>query len=376
MDGKRLRPCGRRLAGPVHRRACPRWQRHLLQIAAAACAQGLVPEPAVAQTEAASNAEGITAVEGIRVGHFTYADEPTGCTVVIAPEGTVGSVDVRGGAPGTVETALLDPVNSVAGPDAVFIAGGSAYGLAARDGIVRYLAENDRGYPIPGVGVVPIVSGAIIFDLRVADVKPGPDCGYQAAAAATAGPVAEGSVGAGAGATVGKMLGMARSMKGGVGSSSAALQSGVVVGAIAVVNAVGDVIDPGNGQVVAGARNEDGTFADARRIVRGLAPPPSDLENTTIVVVATNALLTKAQAAKVAQMAQDGLARAIVPGHTPSDGDAVFSLATGALEGGHNVGRIGGLAAEVVAEAILRAVRTARGLPGIPAVRDLPGDAR
>lgn len=353
-----------------------RFRRQSLAIAVTACVLALTPHPAAAQSAASANPEGITAVEGIRVGHFTYPGEPTGCTVVIAPEGTVGSVDVRGGAPGTVETDLLDPVNSVQGPDAVVISGGSAHGLAARDGTVRYLEENGRGYPIPGVGVVPIVSGAIIFDLRVAGVRPGPDCGYEAAAVAAGGAVAEGSVGAGAGATVGKMLGMDRSMKGGVGTSALTLESGLVVGALAVVNAVGDVIDPGNGQVVAGARGEDGTFADARRILRGLAPPPSQGQNTTIVVVATNARLTKAQAAKVAQMAQDGLARAIVPSHTPSDGDTVFSLATGALAEGYNLGQVGGLAAEVVSEAIVRAVRAAEGLPGIPAVRDLPGARR
>lgn len=372
MVVKRFGQGGGRVTGPVEHHPRGAWERSA-RIAAAVVALGFADEAAA---QAAAAGEGITAVEGIRVGHFTHPDEPTGCTVVIAPGGTVGSVDQRGGAPGTVETALLDPLNSVRGPDAVFIAGGSAFGLAARDGIVRYLEVQGRGYPIPRVGVIPIVSGAIIFDLRVADVQPGPDCGYQAAAAATAGPVPEGSVGAGAGATVGKMLGMDRSMKGGVGTSSVTLESGLVVGAIAVVNAVGDVIDPSNGEVVAGARNEDGSFADARRIVRGPAPPPSQLENTTIVIVATNARLTKAEAARVARMADDGLARAIVPSHTPSDGDTVFSLATGTLTEGFNVGRIGGLAAEVVAEAILRAVRTAQGLPGIPAVRDLPGAGR
>lgn len=362
------------MTGAVHGKTGLRWQHCRPHLAVAASVLVSIPQPAAPQT--ATTAESITAVEGILVGHFTYPGEPTGCTVVIAPEGTVGSVDVRGGAPGTVETDLLDPVNSVVGPDAVVISGGSAYGLAARDGTVRYLEENGRGYPIPGIGVVPIVPGAIIFDMRVTGVRPGPDCGYQAAAAAAAGPVAEGSVGAGAGATVGKMLGMDRSMKGGVGTSSVTLESGLVVGALAVVNAVGDVIDPGSGQVVAGARSEDGTFADARRILRGLVPPPSQGQNTTIVVVATNARLTKAQAAKVAQMAHAGLARAIVPSHTPSDGDAVFSLATGAVTGGYDVGQVGALAAEVVAEAILRAVRTAEGLPGIPAVRDLPGPGR
>lgn len=372
--GKRWGPGSRPVTGPAAREARIRWKVRLVHIGAAACVLGLIPQPAAAQTRGAS--EGITAVEGILVGHFTYPDEPTGCTVVIVPEGTVGSIDQGGGAPGTIETDLLDPLNSVRGPDAVFVAGGSAPGLAASVGIVRYLEENGRGYPIPGVGVIPIVPGAIIFDRRVAGVTPGPDCGYQAAAAAATGPVAEGSVGAGAGATVGKMLGMGRSMKGGVGTSSITLESGLVVGALAVVNAVGDVIDPNSGQVVAGARNEDGSFADARRILRGLVPPPSPRENTTIVVVATNARLTKVEAAKMAQMADDGLARAIVPSHTPSDGDTVFSLATGALAEGYSVGQVGGLAAEVVAEAILRAVRAASGLPGIPAVGDLPGGGR
>ena len=371
MVGKWLEACSRRLA-----RVAAYPGGRLLPVAAAVAVLALPPHPANAQTEAATTTEGITAVEGIRVGHFTYPDDPTGCTVVIAAEGTVGAADVRGGAPGTVETDLLDPVNSVQSVDAIFISGGSAFGLATRDGVVRYLEENGRGYPIPGVGVIPIVSGAIIFDLRVAGVRPGPDCGYQAAAAATTGPVAEGSVGAGAGATVGKMRGMAWAMKGGTGTSSATLESGLVVGALAVVNAVGDVIDPRTAQVVAGARNEDGTFADARRILRGQVPPPSQGQNTTIVIVATNARLTKSQATKVAQMAQDGLARAIVPSHTPSDGDAVFTLATGALADGFNVSQVGGLAAEVVAEAIVRAVRAAHGLPDIPAVRDLPGAQR
>lgn len=348
----------------------------------AVCAVALAPLPLASQpgsgaAAGAGNAEGITRVEGIRVGHFTYPDAPTGCTVVMTDGEAVGGVDVRGGAPGTVETDLLDPVNTVERVDAVFVAGGSAYGLAARGGIMRYLEEHGQGYPIGGLGVVPIVPGAIIFDLRVAGgVRPGPDCGYEAAASASAGPVAEGSVGAGAGATLGKMRGMAGAMKGGVGTSSVTLEGGLVVGALAVVNAVGDVVDPHTGEVIAGARTGDGGFADARRIVRGEVPPPPELENTTIVIVATNARLTKAQAAKLAQMAQDGLARAIVPSHTPSDGDTVFSLATGALADGFNLSRVGALAADVVAEAIVRAVRMAEGLPSIPAVRDLPGEGR
>lgn len=371
----------RRRAGPVAGRPRDGTGLHRTPlVATVVCTVALAPLPLAAQPGSgdaggAGNAGGITRVEGIRVGHFTYPNAPTGCTVVITDGEAVGGVDVRGGAPGTVETDLLDPVNTVERVDAVFIAGGSAYGLAARDGIMRYLEEHGQGYPIGGVGVVPIVPGAIIFDLRVAGgVRPGPDCGYEAAAAATAGPVAEGSVGAGAGATVGKMRGMAGAMKGGVGTSSVTLESGLVVGALAVVNAVGDVVHPRTGEVIAGTRNGDGGFADARRIVRGEVPPPPELENTTIVIVATNARLTKAQAAKVAQMAHDGLGRAIVPSHTPGDGDTVFSLATGVLADGFNVSGVGALAADVVAEAIVRAVRTAHGLPSIPAVRDLPGD--
>ena len=331
---------------------------------------GLV-DPAVGQ--AAS--PGITAVPGIRAGHFTYASASTGCTVVIADGGAVGGVDVRGGAPGTVETDLLNPVAAVQTVNAVLLAGGSAFGLSARDGVVRYLEGRDEGFRVGEDMVVPIVPGAVIFDLRVAGARPGPECGYQAATNAAAGVerLAEGSVGAGAGATVGKLRGMAWAMKGGAGTASVALESGLVVGAVVVVNAVGDVIDPGTGEVVAGARADAGGFADARRILRGEAPNVSPGRNTTIGVVATNARLTQSQATKVAQMAQDGLARAVVPSHTPGDGDTIFSLATGRLESGFDTGQVGALAAEVVTEAILRAVRAASGLPGLPAVKDLPG---
>ena len=317
--------------------------------------------------------DGITTVAGIRVGHFTYPDANTGCTVVIADGGATGGVDVRGGAPGTAETDLLDPVNTVQEVNAVVLSGGSAFGLAARHGVMRYLEERGEGYRVGGGLVVPIVPAAIIFDLGLSGgVRPGPDCGYEAAAGASAEAVAEGNVGAGAGATVGKMRGIAMAMKGGVGTASVTLESGLTVGAIVVVNAVGDVIDPGTGRVVAGARTEDGGFADARRIVRGEYPPARPGENTTIGVVATNARLTQAEVNKVAQMAQDGLARAIVPAHTPSDGDTVFSLATGTLADGFRTGQVGALAAEVMADAIVRAVRAAHGLPALPAVRDLP----
>lgn len=327
----------------------------------------------VARLENPTAADWITDVAGVRVGHFTYAGAHTGCTVVIADGGATGGVDVRGGAPGTAETDLLDPVNTVQEVNAVVLSGGSAYGLATRDGVMRYLEERGEGYRVGADLVVPIVPAAIIFDLRLSGgVRPGPECGYEAAAGASAGVVAEGNVGAGAGATVGKMRGMDMAMKGGLGTASITLDSGLAVGAIVVVNAVGDVIDPRTGRIVAGARTEDGGFADARLILRGVAPESRPRENTTIGVVATNARLTQAEATKVAQMAQDGLARAIVPAHTPGDGDTVFSLATGTLETGFSVAQVGALAAEVMADAIVRAVRAARGLPSLPAVRDLP----
>ncbi len=339
----------------------------------------LIPARAATQVDlsvgAAENPAGsITQVPGIRVGHFTYPGAATGCTVIIADDGAVGGVDVRGGAPGTVETDLLDPVNTVQRVNGVVLSGGSAFGLAARHGVVRYLEERGEGYRVGPDLVVPIVPGAIIFDLRVAGgVRPGPDCGYEAAAGASGGSVAEGSVGAGAGATVGKMRGMARAMKGGVGTASITLESGLVVAALVVVNAVGDVIDPATGRVVAGARGENDEFLDARRILRGKVPPPTPGENTTIGVVATNAELNKAEAAKMAQMAHDGFARAIVPSHTPGDGDTIFSLATGGLAEGFSLSQVGALAAEAMADAIVRAVRAASGLPSIPAVADLPG---
>lgn len=340
-------------------------------------------EEAAAQTAS----PGITAVPGIRAGHFTYENAPTGCTVVIADGGAVGGVDVRGGAPGSVETDLLDPVATVQTVNAVLLAGGSAFGLAARDGVVRYLEERGEGFPVGDDIVVPIVPGAVIFDLRVADARPGPECGYRAAADAggsggvarlaegsdRAARLAEGSVGAGTGASVGKLRGMAWAMKGGAGTASVALESGLVVGAVVVVNAVGDVIDPSTGEVVVGARADDGGFADARRIIREQPTSAPPGQNTTIAVVATNARLTQSQATKVAQMAQDGLARAIVPSHTPGDGDTIFTLATGRLESGFDTGQVGALAAEVVTEAILRAVRAATGLPGLPAAKDLQG---
>ena len=361
----------------------PRSARGVALAAAGVLGGFLAAGGCVAQETADSAGGGITAVEGLALGHFTLEERPTGCTVVLAEDGAVAGVDVRGGAPGTREIALLDPVNSVQEAHAVVLSGGSAFGLDAASGVVRYLGERGIGYRA-GDHVVPIVAAAILFDLGIGggSVRPGPECGYEAARAATAAVPAEGSVGAGAGATVGKLRGRGRAMKGGIGTASITLEDGLTVAAVVAVNAVGDVIDPATGEVVAGVRTEDGTgFADARALLReGEVGLPDDapggdasVENTTIGVVATNATLTKAEITKVAQMAHDGLARAIYPAHTPSDGDTLFGLATGTHTDDAGLARIGALAADMVAEAILRAVRTATGLPGLPSVSDLPG---
>jgi L-aminopeptidase/D-esterase-like protein len=332
----------------------------------------LAPRPLFAAEASA----GLTAVAGIKVGHFTLKERPTGCTVILVEEGATGGVDVRGGAPGTRETDLLDPVNHVEQVHAIVLAGGSAFGLDAASGVVRYLDERNIGYDAR-VAKVPIVPAAILFDLGVGGnpkIRPTAECGYQAALAANTGPVAEGSIGAGAGATLGKAGGPTRMVKSGIGTAAIILPDGLVVAALVAANPVGDVIDPATGKVVAGVRTEDGKgFADARTLVRtgALGGRPRPTEHTTIGVVATNAKLTKAEAQRMAIMAHDGYARAISPVHTPGDGDTIFALATGARTGEANVGLIGALAAEVMADAIVRAAREATGVAGIPALRDL-----
>ena len=327
--------------------------------------------------------KGITDVRGIRVGHHTLTERPTGCTVILADgAGAIGGISQRGGAPGTRETDLLDTSNLVERVNAVVLSGGSAFGLDAAQGVVRYLEERNIGYRT-AAGVVPIVPAAILFDLGFGGdpkVRPTAECGYKAAEAASDGPVAEGNVGAGAGATVGKMGsgrggrdGAGGPMKAGIGSASITLPDGLVVGAIVAVNAVGDIIDPQTGQVVAGVRGADGKLADVRKLLRSgaalAAPRPG--ENTTIAVVATNARLTKEQVNRIATMADDGLARAINPSHTVGDGDTVFALATGTLDGSANVSVVGALAAEALAEAVVRAAVQASGSGGLPSARDL-----
>jgi L-aminopeptidase/D-esterase-like protein len=307
----------------------------------------------------------ITDVAGVMVGHFTDTRRPTGCTVVLCEQGAVTGVDVRGSGPGTRETDLLDPVNHVEQVHAVLLSGGSAFGLDAAAGVMRYLEERGVGYVTP-FARVPIVPAAILFDLRLGDsrIRPDAESGYQACLAAKSGPVAEGSVGAGAGATIGKMP-PGLPMKGGLGTASLRLGRDIVVAALVAVNCVGNVVDPKTGQTLAGARSPNGKgFVDVTEWARGSIP--SETTNTTIGVIATNAPFSKAHLKKIAQMGHDGMARTINPVHTPWDGDTLFAMSTGGSETAADVGRIGALAAEVVSMAILRAVTRAKSIPGFP----------
>jgi L-aminopeptidase/D-esterase-like protein len=333
---------------------------------------------------------GLTAIAGLSVGHFTDARRPTGCTVVLCEGGAVCGVDVRGAAPGTRETELLSPVNAVEKVHAILLSGGSAFGLDAAGGVMRWLDERGIGVavgpkrPDGRATTVPIVPAAILFDLWVGDASIRPDAaaGYAACDAATRDSVAEGNVGAAAGASVGKLFGIGRAMRGGLGTASISV-GGITVAALVAVNAMGDVVDPGNGHIVAGARSDDGLafFDQMAALRRGEWPramQPQPAAATTLAVVGTDALLTKAEATKVAQMAHDGLARSIRPIHTMSDGDVVFALATGTSGARTNTTLVGALAADVLATAVLRGVRAATslsadGLPALPASCDFPG---
>ncbi len=317
----------------------------------------------------------ITDVPGIKVGHAQDGAALTGCTVILCEQGAVGGVDQRGGAPGTRETDLLRPMHLVQRVHAVLLAGGSAFGLAAADGVVRWLEERGHGFDV-GVARVPIVPAAVLFDLDLGrpDVRPTPAMAYAACQAAGGGPVAEGCVGAGTGARVGTVNGVSRATKGGLGSAAVDLGNGTIVGALFAVNCLGDVVDPATGRIVAGARQACGEgFADTMQVLKGQAGQPAPgfvgAGNTVIGVVATNAALSKEEANKMAQMAQDGLARAIRPAHTMFDGDTIFSLSVG--DRAADVTLIGALAAEATAQAILRAVLAATPAGGLPAARDL-----
>jgi L-aminopeptidase/D-esterase-like protein len=309
----------------------------------------------------------ITDIPGIRVGHDTNLAAGTGCTVILCDTPAVGGVDVRGGAPATRETDLLRPMHMIEAVNAIVLTGGSSFGLDAASGVMRYLEEQGIGFDT-GVAKVPIVPAAAIFDLAFGDatVRPDAAAGYRACEQATTELVTQGNVGAGTGATVGKMMGPVLAMKGGLGSASTQLPDGTLVGAIVAVNALGDILDPQTQQVIAGARNPVGGF-----IFDNLAG------NTTIAVVATNASLTKVDVNKVAQMAHNGLAMVIRPAHTMFDGDTVFALALGAqaqtlhppATAALQVSSIGAAAAITLAHAIVKAVRNATDLHGMPATR-------
>jgi|SRR5579884_251765 len=307
----------------------------------------------------------ITDIPGIRVGHDTNLEAGTGCTVVLCDTPTIGGVDVRGGAPATRETDLLRPMNLVEEVNAVVLTGGSAFGLDAASGVMHYLEERGIGFDT-GVARVPIVPAAALFDLAfgAANVRPNAEAGYRACMQATGGPVAQGTVGAGTGATVAKMAGPAHMLKGGLGSASVQLPDGTLVGALVVVNALGNIVDPATGQVIAGTQTAEGEDA------------PQPFGNTTLAVVATNATLSKVQVNRVARMAHDGMAQAIRPAHTLFDGDTVFALALRPT-GENNldtqispqlVSMVGAAATITLARAIVKAVRSATSLHGVSAV--------
>lgn len=321
----------------------------------------------------------IARVQGISVGHFTDTRRPTGCSVVLCKEGAVAGVDVRGAAPGTRETDLLHPSNLVQQVHAVLLAGGSAWGLDAASGVVRWLEEQGVGLDI-GIGRIPIVPAAVLFDVMMGDMRIRPDAlaGYAAAQAASQSIPAEGSVGAGAGAVIGKIFGHDRAMKGGIGTASFTV-NGITVGALVACNALGDVYNPYTGELLAGARSKDGSqLLDARSALLAGTEPYSVLagSNTTIGIIATDAMLTKAEAHRLATVGHDGLARAINPVHTMSDGDTLFALGTGASGQRLGMMALATMAADAVALATARAILLARSVavanePRLPAWQDL-----
>jgi len=311
--------------------------------------------------------KGLTDIPGIRVGHVSDFDAITGCTAILCERGAVAGVDIRGSASGTEEIETLDPGHVVPQIHGILLAGGSAFGLEAASGVRRYLEHRGVGFDT-AAAKVPIVAAAILYDLGIgkANVRPGLAMGEAAAAAATDAPVAEGCVGAGTGATVGKILGMKQAMKSGIGSCTIELPSGILVAALTAVNAFGDVRDPATAKIVAGARQapDSRAFADTEQIMRQHPPAAFGGRNTTLAVVATNAALTKVQARKMAQLASLALARTIYPVNTMFDGDTVFALSIGTRAADINV--LGSAAAEALAAAILRAVRMSKSLGGVP----------
>jgi len=350
-------------------------------VASAACLRGVLDPAVSAQASAGS----LTDVPGLRVGHWTDTRRPTGCTAILFDPDASAGVDYDGSAPGETGVALLQPVSPIESVHGLFLCGGGQFGLGAHSGVIRYLEDQKRGFDWGGGVRVPIVPGAVIDDLALGDptIRPDPQAAYKACEAATAKPVAEGNVGAGAGATVGRMLRRytAGGMKGGLGTASLRLGD-IVIGALAVVNAAGDVLDWRKAQIVAGARKPDGKgFADIVDVLKrtiaapgggnGVVDDPA-LRSTTLIVVATNLTLTKTELTKVAMMANCGAARAIRPYHTTGDGDQLFAVSTRKMRRDDvNVTMVGTLAAEVAADAIVRGVMTASSVEGWPAARDI-----
>lgn len=320
----------------------------------------------------------LTAIKGIEVGHVTDLKNLKGCTVITFPkDGAFAGVDVRGSAPGTCETDLLDPINLVDRINALVLSGGSAFGVHAAGGTMKCLEEKGIGLDV-GLKdvVVPIVPSAIIFDLGVGNpsVRPDEKWGYDACAQATDKPVAQGNVGAGTGATVGKMLGIKYAMKGGLGSYAVELPGNVIVAALAVVNTVGDVVDPQSWTILAGTRGKNkGEFRNSEKLLRDDASITLfSGRNTTIGVVATNAKFSKTELTKIAQMAQDGLARVIRPAHTMYDGDTIFAVSVpeAKTKTRPSITAIGSAAADAFAQAVIRAVKNAKGIEGLPSYAD------
>ena len=324
-------------------------------------------------------ATSITDIPGIQVGHYTDAAAATGCTVVLCEDGAVGGVDVRGSAPGTRETDLLRPTALVQEVHAILLSGGSAFGLAAATGVVNYLEAKGVGIQFGGA-TIPIVPAAILFDLGLVqgDIRPTAEDGEAACRDASHAPPAQGSVGAGTGATVGKALGIHRAMKGGIGTASVSLDDDLKVGAIVAVNAIGGVYEAATGRIIAGPHTEDGSaILDAMQVALSPATDTPQLastsaSNTTIGVVATNAALDKAQANKLASAAQDGIALAIRPAHLMGDGDTMFALATGNTDAPFNMNQLLAAAVQSVSDAIVNAITHAQSLGGAPSAKDMP----
>jgi L-aminopeptidase/D-esterase-like protein len=315
----------------------------------------------------------ITAISGITAGHWAHPEAPTGCTVVLCPDGAVAAADLRGGAPATRETDLLRPGNLVERVHAVVLSGGSAFGLDTAAGAMRWLEERGHGFPVAN-GVVPIVPAAAVYDLSIGrpGIRPDAAAGHAACEAASSSPLASGSVGAGAGASVGKALLIERAMKGGTGNAAERTAAGVTVAALVVVNCWGEVVDPDTGDIVAGSRgDEPGSFVPTLDILRERPPlSPFALENSTVGVVATDAALNREQAQRLAVIAHTGLARTIRPVHTPLDGDIIFALATGTNDTLTDVLQLGALAARAIERAIVDAVLAAESLPGLPSATE------